>query len=194
MDHETSTAPITQADASQEVHTALFTPEKEQAVLRRVGELNERSNMSIQELSRITHLSESTVVRYVTGKTKNPHLYTMVTLIVAMGGDIYEILGIAPPDDPVPVSAPVGNPYGELIESFREEAVTLRAAVESLVKDLDALTHKITGMSRVVAARTIALLIVVGVFCVLEIVDLCNPDWGRYQWAIELFQSFLHKV
>ena len=46
--------------------------------------------------------------------------------------------------------------------------------------------------SRLTDAMLPALLLCV--FCVLEIVDLCNPDWGRYQWATELFGDFLRKL
>ena len=190
MDFEKNTSP----ESAAEISTTLFTPEKEEAVLRRLQELYKNSGMSIPSLVRITGLGESTVVRYVTGKTKNPHVFTMVTLIEAMGGNLYDILGLVPPGDPVSVSAPVGNPYGELIESYREEANTLRSAVDILTRNLDALTNKITGMSRVVAVRTIALIVVVAVFCVLEIVDLSNPDWGRYQWVTEMFGQFLHNI
>lgn len=194
MDFEQTTAPAASSEVVQDVHTALFTSDKEKAVLKRMTELYEHSGMSIPALSRVTGIGESTVVRYVTGRTKNPHMFTMVTLIEAMGGNLYDILGLVPPNDPVAVSAPVGNPYGELIDSYREETNTLRSAVDILTRNLDALTNKISGMSKIVAIRTFALLIVIGVFCVLEIVDLSNPDWGRYQWVTELFGQFLHKV
>lgn len=180
--------------ADTEVQTSLFTPEIEQAVLRRLKELHERSGITIPELVRITHLSESTVTRYVTGKTKNPHLYTMVTLVEVMGGNLYEILGLVPPTESVPVSAPVGNPYGELLDSFRDENSTLRLAVDKITGILETMSAKLNRTSKTIALLSACLCIVVALFCVLEVVDLATPNWGRYQWAAGIFESFLQKV
>jgi transcriptional regulator with XRE-family HTH domain len=180
--------------ADTEVQTSLFTPEKEQAVLRRLKELYERSGMTIPELVRITHLSESTVTRYVTGKTKNPHLYTMVTLVEVMGGNLYEILGLVPPTESVPVSAPVGNPYGELLDSFRDENSTLRSALDKITGILETMSAKLNRTSKTIAVLSVCLFVLLGLFCALEIVDLITPNWGRYQWAAGIFESFLQKV
>lgn len=177
-----------------EVQTSLFTPEKEQAVLRRLKELYERSGMTIPDLVRLAHISESTVTRYVTEKTKNPHLYTMVTLVEVMGGNLYEILGLVPPTESVPVSAPVGNPYGELLDSFREENSTLRSAVDKITGILETMSAKLNRTSKTIALLSACLCIVIALFCVLEFVDLSTPNWGRYQWVTEMFGQFLQNV
>ena len=177
-----------------EVRTSLFTPEKEEAVLRRLNELYKNSGISIPSLVRVTGLSESTVTRYVTGKTKDPHVFTMVTLIVAMGGNLYDILGLVPPSDPVAVSAPVGNPYGELLDSFREENSTLRSAVDKITGILETMSAKLNRTSKTIALLSACLCIVVALFCVLEVIDLATPNWGRYQWVTEMFGQFLQNV
>lgn len=177
-----------------EVRTSLFTPEKEEAVLRRLNELYKNSGISIPSLVRVTGLSESTVTRYVTGKTKDPHVFTMVTLIVAMGGNLYDILGLIPPSDPVAVSAPVGNPYGELIDTCINAAQSSQASNEKLSSSVEILSKKLNRNNRIIILLSAVLALLLCVFCVLEIVDLCNPDWGRYQWATELFGDFLRKL
>ena len=177
-----------------EVRTSLFTPEKEEAVLRRLNELYKNSGISIPSLVRVTGLSESTVTRYVTGKTKDPHVFTMVTLIVAMGGNLYDILGLIPPSDPVAVSAPVGNPYGELIDTCISAAQSSQASNEKLASSVEILSKKLNRNNRIIILLSAVLALFLCVFCVLEIVDLCTPEWGRYQWATELYSHFLQKV
>ncbi len=188
MDFEKNNTP----ESGEYIFTSFITPERQKEILKRMNELFERSGLTIQQLSQHTYIADTTLTRYFSGKTKNPHFYTMVTMIIAMGGDVNEILGITLPEQSD--TAPAENPYGELLDSYREEARTLRSAVDTLTKNLDALTAKITGMSKVVAFRTIALFVVIAVFCVLEVVDICNPDWGRYQWAVEMFGTFLQRV
>lgn len=180
--------------AETEVQTSLFTPEKEEYVRTRFIELYKKNNGHIPTLVRITGLSESTVTRYVNGKFKNPHLFPMVTLIVALGGDVYDILGLVPPSDPVAVSAPVGKPYGDMIESFREENNTLRLEVDKITGILETMSAKLNRTSKTIALLSACLCIVVALFCVLEVIDLATPNWGRYQWAAGIFESFLQKV
>ena len=193
----------TQKKASEtvnyDVFTSFVTPKKHQEILERMNVLFESSGMSAAQLSRMTSISESTITRYFSGDTKNPHFYTMVTMILAMGGDMNEILGLTLPsqsDGEVPE-----NPYGELLDSYREEVKnlreetgTLRTVIESLRTDFDALTKQIGLMARTTTVRTIVLVIIIGIFCTLEIIDICNPDWGRYQWATELFHNFLYNI
>ena len=173
--------------------TALFTPKKQDEVFARMKALYERSGMSSAQLANVTYISERTISRYFAGKTKDPHFYTLCTMIIALGGDINEITGVSVPSVSVP-SAPADNPYGDLITSYRNEAKTLRSALEQITSDLTALTARLASANKFIAIRTIALIAVIAVFCALEIVDICNPDWGRYQWVVELFGSFLHKV
>ena len=171
--------------------TALFTPEKQDTIFRRMNDLFDRYGRNVTMLSRVTDISERTISRYFSGKTKDPHFYTLCTMIIAMGGDVNQILGITPTQV---IDTEDRNPYGQLIESYRNEAQTLRAALNKITADLDALTARISHAHKLIAIRTIALIVVISIFCALEIIDLCNPSWGRYQWALDLFRSFLHKV
>lgn len=177
-----------------EEQTSLFTPEKEEYVRARFIELYKNSNRHIPTLVRVTRLSESTVTRYVNGKFKNPHLFPMVTLIVALGGDVYDILGLVPPSDPVAVSAPVGNSYGELIDTCINAAQSAQASNEKLASSVEILSKKLNRNNRIIILLSAVLALFLCVFCVLEIVDLCNPDWGRYQWVTEMFGDFLRKL
>ncbi len=188
MDNELTNVTIEEHDGGT---TAMFTPEKQEEVFQRMKALFDRSGMTYSQLSRVTYISERTITRYFAGKTKDPHFYTLCTMIIAMCGDVNEILGITPsPDAPTPSS----DPYGELIESYRNEAKTLRTAIEKITGDIGSLTARIAAAHKIIAVRTVIMILVIAVFCVLEIVDLCRPDWGRYQWALDLFGSFLHRM
>lgn len=178
------------AEEHVETPTSLFTLARQEEIYRKVKALLDASGMTLQQLSRVTYISERTLSRYFTGKTKDPHFYTLCTIIIALGGDVDEILGVSSPTE----SAPQENPYADLITSYRNEAKTLRAALDNITADLSSLCASIARTKRVITIRTIALLVVISIFCVLEIVDLCNPDWGRYQWVTEMFGHYLEKV
>ena len=177
MDFEHNNSPET-------VYTSFVTPDKQAEILSRMNELFERSGMTIQQLAKVTYISESALSRYFCGKTKDPHFYTMCTMVIAMGGDINEILGITPPPAE---STPPENPYGELLVSYQEEARSLRSA-------LDNLSVSFARSSRWSRISTAILAVVLIGFTAVEIVDLCTPDWGRYQWAVEMFERFLYNV
>ena len=163
MDNETLSAVIAE---QPEGCTALFTPEKVEDVYRSMCALFKSSGMTITQLSRVTYVSERTLTRYFQGKTKNPHMYTMATIIVALGGDVNEILGFAPPKTVEAV-----NPYADLISAYQENTRILSDTVERMAK-------RTFMLSVVVAVLAFAVLGFLGI----EIVDLCIPEWGR--WSI----------
>lgn len=173
------------------VATSLFSLERQDIIFRRVKDLFQKSGMSVKQLSRVTEIPERTLTRYFAGKTKDPHFYTLCTMIIAMGGDVNMILGVSPLK---PIDTADKNPYGQLIDSYRNEAKTLRSALEKITDDLTKLTVRISHANKTALILAIALIIIVAVFCTLEIIDLSNPDWGRYQWAMESLLSFLERI
>lgn len=189
MTTEPTNLPI---DEHSDTSTSLFTPAKQEEIFAKIKALHSSSGITIQQLSRVTYISERTLSRYFSGKTKDPHFYTLCTIIIALGGDVNEILGISSPSSDG--SAPSDNPYGDLILSYRNEAQTQRAVLENITSTLGTITGKLTHTRRLNTICVIFLLVVISVFCILEIVDLCNPDWGRYQWVTDLFGHFLEKV
>lgn len=158
--------------------TSLFTADKQEDTYRRMQELLTKSGMTYSQLARVTYISERTITRYFHGKTKDPHFYTLCTMIIALGGDVNEILGVSPK-----AAAPAENPYTELITAYRDHTTTLTSAVD-----------RMASRAKFLTIILFVLCLLVLTFTALEIVDLCNPNWGRYQWAVELFGSFLHKV
>ncbi|MBR2131518.1 MAG: helix-turn-helix transcriptional regulator [Oscillospiraceae bacterium] len=173
--------------------SSLFPPEKVEVILCNLRELYKRSGLNTTYVSKASGLSESTVVRYVTGKSKNPHIFPMVSIILVMGGDIYEILGIPSPSS-FAVPVPTENPYGDLIEASRAAAQDTIASNEKLSSTVELLSKQLGRSNKTIIILCVILCIFLLIFSALEIVDLCNPDWGRYQWAAELFEQFLQKV
>ena len=161
MDNETLSAVIAgQPDGC----TALITPEKQEEIYARMCALFKSSGMTIQQLSRVTYISERTLTRYFHDQTKNPHMYTMATIIVALGGDVNEILGFAPPK-----AVEAVNPYAELISAYQENTRILSEAVDRMAK-------RTYVLSVVIAVLALAVLGFLGI----EIVDVLTPEWGRW--------------
>lgn len=187
------------SERGYDVFTSFVTPAKQQEILNRMNDLFDQSGMTLVQLSKVTDISVSALDRYFNGNTKNPHFYTMVTMIIAMGGDIYDILGTSrPADAPAPQAE---NPYGNLLDAFRSEVEALRADREANSAALEKLSKAVVDLSGANRRKRIlniitasALFVFIILFAVLEIVDLCSPDWGRYQWTAEIVGNFLGKV
>ena len=168
--------------------TSFITPEKQKEILHRMQALFKKSGMTIQQLSDVTYISESTLTRFFAGKTKNPHFYTLITLIVAMGGDIYEILGITAP---VPAECIPENPYGVLLDAYRDGMNSLSESVETLTASMHHMQMRFDRRQKWnFALYTLFALILIS-FTALEIIDFLSPEWGRYQLLAQSFQDFL---
>lgn len=161
MDNETLAAVIAE---QPEGCTALFTPEKLEEIHGRMCALLKSSGMNIAQLSRVTLTSERSLARYFQGKTKNPYLFSMVTVIVALGGDVNEILGLTPPK-----VAEAVNPYSDLISAYQDNTRILSDSV-------DRMTKRTFLLSVVVAVLAFSVLGFLGI----EIVDIFTPEWGRW--------------
>ena len=177
--------PITDATIERlkndETLTSFVTPEKQKQIHANVQRLFNASGMSIQRLSDVTYISESTLTRYFSGKTKDPHFYTLCTIILALGGDVNEVLGLTPKD---PSAQPPENPYAVLLDAYRSGLNSLSASVEGLSVAFveSAARHRRQRKWMIVAL--VALSVILLGFLTVEIVDLSVHDWGRYRWIV----------
>lgn len=105
---------------------AMFSEERQAEIHRRVCALREEKKLSYRDLADITYLSESTIVRYFTGKTKVPQFYVVATLVAAMGGSLDEIIGLTPS------SVPAENPYQELLAAYQENILYQREHIGAM--------------------------------------------------------------
>ena len=156
MDNETLAAVIAE---QSEGCTALFTPEKQEEIYKRMCALLESSGMTISQLSRVTYISERTLTRFFHNQVKNPHMYSMATIIVALGGDVNDVLGFTPPKVVEAV-----NPYADLISAYQDNTRILSESV-------DRMTKRTFLLSVVVAVLAFVVLGFLGI----DIVDILMP-------------------
>lgn len=166
---------------NDETLTSFVTPEKQKQIHSRVQKLLKSSGMSIQRLSDVTYISESTLTRYFSGKTKDPHFYTLCTIILALGGDVNDVLGLTPADTTV---QPGENPYADLLEAYRTGMNSLAASVESLSASVVEIKSRYFRQRKWMASAIVALCIVLLCFFAVEIIDLSVHDWGRWRWIV----------
>lgn len=172
---------------NDETYTSFVTPEKQKEILHRMQDLLKKSGMTIQQLSDVTYISESTITRYFAGKTKDPHFFTMVTLIIAMGGDVNEILGITPAK---PDEAPAENPYGVLLEAYRTGMNSLADAVDTQTAAMLKMQSRFDKRQKWNTVIYAIFAVILVSFTALELVDLFSPEWGRYQCLAQTFRDF----
>lgn len=158
---------------------AMFSEAKQAEIHQRVCALREKRNLSYQELSAITYISESTIARYFSGKTKAPQFYMVATLVMAMGGSLDEILGIQSA-----LQTPQENPYQELIQAYQENILYQREHIEKMESN--------SRHSLIVSRITLFILMaVLGLVAFGLIYDILHPDRGWVQYAAEFARQFL---
>lgn len=149
---------------------SLFTEEKQDRVLERVQALFRESGMTLTELAGLACVSESAVTRYLSGKTKNPHFFTVCAIVLALGGDINAILRL-PGEERAPEP---DNPYREIIEIYRQDLAEKKERISTL--------ERLMRKNLAVTIVTLALLaLMLGCVIAVCIYDLQHPDRGWWQ-------------
>ena len=62
-------------------------------MVEKLRQLKEKSHMTNQQIAEKSNVPESTVARIFSGKTPNPTITTVISMVRAMGGSVADFLG-----------------------------------------------------------------------------------------------------
>lgn len=102
-------------------------------VSAKLKELKEQKGMTNEEISEVSGIPENTVAKIISGSTQDPRLESVIRIVIALGGSLDVITGIATPDEAIPsrVEQTMTN-YAELLrekdERIRDKDRALRTA------------------------------------------------------------------
>lgn len=161
---------------------AILTPERQEEIRSRVVALHERSGITVADLAAVSGVSESTITRYFAGKTKDPQFCTLCAIILALGGDINEIISADSFD-----ADPTQNQYREFVEMYQRDIAAKNESIKIMMRLVSRNHVETLAMLGVLLA---VLAFVIGVF----LYDLAHPDRGWFQHVAEYAGAFLWSV
>lgn len=139
----------------------------------RLKELKKRNNISIQKISELSGIPESTISRILSGQTESPSFVTVVEIIKAMGGSVDELVGIARPVEEVPKC--------EINQQYID---TLCGNISDLKENIKEVKAESVHRRHIITILIIALFIIVATAAVAAglflWVDLSNGDLGFF--------------
>ena len=146
-------------------------------MVEKLKELKQRTNMTNQQIAEKSGIPESTVARIFSGKTPNPTILTVVSIVRAMGGtaeDMYAIsvqLGFA--GDPAPAEEPPAS------SAEKEDASGLSEAMYHQILSLyqSEIRKKDLWLKRMFWFLAGLILVIVAVL----LIDLLCPTVGFFQ-------------
>lgn len=152
--------------------------EKTDQIMEKLQKLKNECKLTNQQIGELSGLSSTTVQRYLSGSIKDAPIETISRIIVAMGGEPNEILGISPtPAD----HSPEIELYERLIASLKERHA----------EELDRLQVSYADRIREYRKWVRILAIIVGLLIlfimILFLIDILNPDVG---WIREILNSW----
>lgn len=152
--------------------------EKTDQIMEKLQKLKNECKLTNQQIGELSGLSSTTVQRYLSGTIKDAPIDTISRIIVAMGGNPEEVLGISPP---------VSNRSAE-IDLYERVIASLK---DRHAEELERM--RITYAERIREYRkwVMTLAIIVGLLITfimsLLLIDILNPDVG---WIRKILNSW----
>lgn len=129
----------------------------------RLKELKNEKNMTIQEISDKSGVPTSTISRIFSGQTDNPSFQNICDIVVAMGGSLDKIAGIA-----TEATQHDYDPHAVMLQLCRER-----------VEDKE---REVKKWTRVMRSLWIAFVAMVFVVTILLLIDILNPNIGYVRY------------
>lgn len=139
----------------------------------RLKELKKRNNISIQKISELSGIPESTISRILSGQTESPSFVTVVEIIKAMGGSVDEVVGITHPVSEAP-KCEINQQY---IDNLRGNISDLKDNIKEVKAESDHRRHVITMLILALFIIVATVAVVAGLFLWA---DLSNGDLGFF--------------
>ena len=121
---------------------------QDEVIFERLRALREKSGMTLGQVAEKANMPESTVNRILSGKTRNPTIINVVTLVKAMGGTLADVF-----DDDAKINTQLEVPQAVVsdIERKNMEVIELyKSIIASKDKTIKLLTYVLLGVSSVI--------------------------------------------
>ena len=152
--------------------------EKTDQIMEKLQKLKNECKLTNQQIGELSGLSSTTVQRYLSGTIKDAPIDTISKIIVAMGGEPKEILGISLP--PMDRSAEI-DLYERVITSLKERHA------EALERLQVSYADRIREYRKWVRILAIIVGLLILVIMILFLIDILNPEVG---WIREILNSW----
>lgn len=133
---------------------------------KKLQELKERSNMTLQEISDKSDVPIATVKRIMSGQTPEPSFSTVISMIKAMDGSVSDVEEALVVND---------NSENTNNSNIREERIVRLSDNDRLIRVYEL---SLMAKDRWIRNLTILCVAMVAIFVFLLIWDLCNPNIG----------------
>lgn len=145
--------------------------------LKKLRELKKEKGLTNEDIAELADVPENTVAKIMNGTTQDPRFESVARIIIALGGSVDQILGLAK-EDPDPIPSRVENVVSNYADLLKEKDIrlaekdktieTYKEAVKNLRKEKSHILCFIGGF--------VALVILILLF------DLLNGNIGYFRY------------
>ena len=156
-------------------------------ILAYLNTLKTQGNFTIEQISRLSGIPESTVKNIFSGKTGSPGLETIAPIVKAMGGSLDIAYGISKKEDVetnsvIAIKESYEQRIKNLTEHFQQHHDDLQENYEKRLADkreiIDLCNKHISTLEKDCRSSKIAFWICVAVFIAVLIAEIMNPNLG----------------
>lgn len=145
--------------------------------LQKLRELKKEKELTNEEIAELADIPENTVARILSGGTQNPQFENVVRIVIALGGSVDQILGIADKND-----EPMPSRVESVMTSYAELLKEKDKLLEEKNERIRALQADKKRHNRNMAALMIFIGVFVGVILFILLYDMLNGHMGYIRY------------
>lgn len=145
--------------------------------LQKLRELKKEKALTNEEIAELADIPENTVARILSGGTQNPQFENVVRIVIALGGSVDQLLGIADKnDEPMPSRVEsVMTSYAELLKEKDKLLEEKNERIRALQEDKKRHYRTMTKLMIFIGAF-------VGVILFILLYDMLNGHMGYIRY------------
>lgn len=155
--------------------------------LKKIRELKKEKGLSNEDIAEIADVPETTIAKIMSGTTQDPRFETITRIIIALGGSVDQILGIAPENpEPLPtrVDSVVSN-YIDILKAKDDLIAEKEKRIEVQDKRINSLDKAVQNLrkekSRILFIFAGFMFLIIAFFIYL-IIDMSNGGFGMFRY------------
>lgn len=145
--------------------------------LKKLRELKKEKGLTNEDIAELADVPENTVAKIMSGTTQDPRFESVARIIIALGGSVDQILGLAK-EDPDPIPSRVENVVSNYADLLKEKDIRLAEKDKTIETYKEAVKNLRKEKSHI--------LCFIGVFVALIILillfDLLNGNIGYFRY------------
>lgn len=155
--------------------------------LKKIRELKKEKGLSNEDIAEIADVPETTIAKIMSGTTQDPRFETITRIIIALGGSVDQILGIAPENpEPLPtrVDSVVSN-YIDILKAKDDLIAEKEKRIEvqdKRINSLDKAVHNLRKEKSRILFFFAGFIFLVLVFLIYLIIDISNGGFGMFRY------------